>query len=140
MSGRRRALDEDSQGTQSECEESECDKSLVRESSLQLDEEFLSGDEESDLGEDDERPGKKKMKAKYKRKKADWMDVKIWDRQTTEDEHINQEILNIADECMQQCGLPFIAGLRKQTKQPPLGMWPYMGRKHTMAGAREVCV
>ena len=53
MSGRRRALDEDSQGTQSECEESECDKSLVRELSIELDEEFLSGDEESDLGKDD---------------------------------------------------------------------------------------
>ena len=80
MSGRRRALDEDSEGTQSEDEASECDESLVRESSLELDEEFLSGDEESDLGEDDEQPGKKKMNPNYKRKRAGWMDVRTWDR------------------------------------------------------------
>jgi hypothetical protein len=122
MSATQRALDDDSQDKQSESEESECEEVLVGEPSIELYEEYSSGDEESELGEDDDRPGKKKMKAKYKRKKADWMDVKVWDRQTTEDKHINQEILKVADDFMQQCSLPFITGLHKKSKQPPLGM------------------
>jgi len=80
MSGRQRALDEDSQGTQSDCEESECDEVLVRKSSIELDEELSSGDEESDLGKDDGQPGKNKMKVKYKGKRAGWMNIVTWDR------------------------------------------------------------
>ena len=140
MSGKRRAFDEDSEGTQSESAESEDEQSLDKDAFNEVDKDFGSCDEESELGEDEELEGTRKMKAKYKRKRTEWVDVKTWDRETLEDEHIDQEILNIADEFMQQCGLPFIAGLRKNTKQPPLGMWPYMGRKFTKAGTVEVNV
>jgi hypothetical protein len=50
MSRRRRALDDDFEDTQSESEESEREEVLVGVPSIELYEEYSSGDEESELG------------------------------------------------------------------------------------------
>ena len=128
----------DSEGTQSESDDADCGEGDAMQSSNELGEKSWPEGEDSDLGEDVPTKSRKKMKAKYKRKKADWEDVKSWDRDATEEDHIQQETINIANEFMQQCGLPFIAGARKSNKQPPLGMWPYLGRKLIKGGAVEV--
>ena len=99
----------DSEGTQSESDDADCGEGDAMQSSNELGEKSWSEGEDSDLGEDVPTKSRKKMKAKYKRKKADWEDVKSWDRDATEEDHIQQETINIANEFMQQCGLPFIA-------------------------------